>query len=187
MRLRCSPSSRRQPASQPTSQPASHPTGIKKGQPFTSSKSRKKGERPTLFARRMNDDEDLSLALFLKPSSPPRPSPTKSIYPVQTPYANFSGFTPPPDDADFLFKQCRSPASYPHSLADPPTPPRTEVVSSPARSSRSSASSSPPESESSSRHTSPSSLDGDALMGDAVGYGHGVSPFPLSFFLLFSG
>lgn len=130
----------------------------------------------------MNDDEDLSLALFLKPSSPPRPSPTQHIYPVQTPYANFSGFTPPPDDADLLFKQCRSPAPYPHSLADPPTPPRTEAVSSPARSSRSSASSSPPESESSSRHTSPSSLDGDALMGDAVGYGHRVSPLPfLSF------
>lgn len=140
----------------------------------------------------MNDDEDLSLALFLKPT-PPLPSPTESIYPVQTPYAEISGLTPPPDDPDLLFKLCRSPPAaaqaaqaapgpFRPSLADPPTPPRTEAVSTPSRSSRSSAGSSPPKSESSSRDTSPSSLDGDALMDDAMGYGHGVSPSPFLHF-----
>ncbi|KAF8544570.1 hypothetical protein BDD12DRAFT_815722 [Trichophaea hybrida] len=92
----------------------------------------------------MNEDDDLTL--FLE---------TTSQYPVSS-FADFNGLTPPPEDFEHLFRECQSSHGPPkqYSLSTvPPTPPRTEVVSSPARSSH------------------PSSPESDAAMENDMNFG----------------
>lgn len=88
--------------------------------------------------------------------------PTDSIYPVQAPYGDLQvqGLTPPPDEFGFdaILRDCQFPTQF--NLPEPPTPPRTEAVSSPSRSSHSGGSS--PSDE-------PASPDSDAVMGDDLG------------------
>ncbi|KAI5777163.1 hypothetical protein EDC01DRAFT_428775 [Geopyxis carbonaria] len=61
--------------------------------------------------------------------------PTDAIYPVQSPYGDIHGLTPPPEDFDILATETLNSNLKPFDLnAEPPTPPRTEAVSSPARS-----------------------------------------------------
>lgn len=61
--------------------------------------------------------------------------PTDAIYPVQSPYGDIHGLTPPPEDFDILVTETLNSNLKPFDLnAEPPTPPRTEAVSSPARS-----------------------------------------------------
>ena len=71
----------------------------------------------------MNDPED---PFFIDPSV--RPS-TDHIFTIQAPYGHTHGITPPPEDFDTLLRE-----TYPlgYHVTDPPTPPRTEGVSSPS-------------------------------------------------------
>jgi hypothetical protein len=91
--------------------------------------------------------------------------PTESIYPVQAPYGDIHGLTPPPEDFEELFRESNSLVySKPFDPSkEPPTPPRTEAVSSPARSSLSGGSP-PGKLGRPSPETSPTSPASDAVM-----------------------
>jgi len=114
----------------------------------------------------MNEDDDLSL--FLESTSQ-----TDSLFPLQTPYGDLNGVTPPPEDFEHLLRECQSlglPKPYSHSTV-PPTPPKTEAVSSPARSSQSDGSS-PAKLNRYSPETSPSSPESDVVMESDMNFGH---------------
>lgn len=104
--------------------------------------------------------------------------PTEHIYPIQTPYGDIHGLTPPPEDFDHLLGEIHSQGYH---LTDPPTPPRTEGVSSP--SSRSSLSGRSPSvkvdpysvyDSLSPGTTNPTSPVSDAVMGKDMDHGRFV-------------